>query len=232
MLAIGICAAPRPGGVSYLPQTLNSLTSQFSGPVHVFGEPGAVFPEPCDKIVQIHTNKRRLGNWRNWQQMATWLLTHTVAPYLMTCEDDILLHPCALEKVARFVPLLPVDSWNFISLYTSGKYRNEGSSTLEGLVSFDRVRVWGACCYLFSRAALGRILDHPLAQTWSGTQPGMEFPDGVDHAVCDITAAIRRRNYRGLNYYCRPSLVQHIGEHSAVNNRGLDAGRTAADFSA
>lgn len=98
-----------------------------------------------------------------------------------------------------------------------------------GLHALNPVKLWGACCWLFQREILHKIVFHPLAQTWNGGTPQPRPPEkiiGTDVAVGNVVRALHLPMY-----FFQPSLAQHIGRHSTVGNgAGLTQGRRALDF--
>ena len=87
LLAIGMTTAPRTSPT--LETTLDSLRhGQFSQTVHLFAEPSSLTRSWKWQDVVVHQNKRQLGCYPNWLQMAEWLVDETDCPFLLLLEDD------------------------------------------------------------------------------------------------------------------------------------------------
>src|SRR5262245_17389135 len=91
-LEIALITAPRP--VRTVDRSIQELRQAgFTQEIQVFAEPDSrVEPQPG---LQVRTNAQRLGLWRNWLHAATYMLANRTAPFILICEDDIRLAPCA-----------------------------------------------------------------------------------------------------------------------------------------
>lgn len=195
-LAIGVITAPRP--IPTLPQTLAELRrGGFTQPVHVFAEPFA--PVPDAPGVVAHRNPTRLGMWANWAAAARWLLAGTDAPFVLVCEDDVRLCPCAALALRHAADTLPRDSWGYVSLYTPR--HNLGRAT--GAAGWRELRVgpgtWGALAWCFTRAGLAAVLDSRAVRTHTA-------PDDTDTVVSVAARELGLRCYSHV-----PSLGDHTG---------------------
>jgi len=195
-LSIGVTTAPRP--VPTIARTLREIfSSGFEGPVHLFAEPNSFVPD-CSGI-QLHQNVSKLGLWKNWHQAACKLLSETAAPYILICQDDILLAKGAAKYLQETMKTLPHQSLGFVSLYTP-HHNVKGQVVNRGWQAIDLgCNAWGALAYCFTRESLGALLQSRTILFHQGDKSA----DGI------ISLAYKRKNRK--TWYHIPSLCSHIG---------------------
>lgn len=98
-LVAGVTTAPRPSGVNYLGQTMESFARAGVRRLEVFAEPGSEFDA---RAGAWRENPRRLGNWHNWRNMAFSLLKSS-HDWILTAEDDVELRADAFDVVNEFL---------------------------------------------------------------------------------------------------------------------------------
>jgi hypothetical protein len=195
-LALAMISAPRPQ-----PTWERSLAELrrggFHQTVHIFQEP-ATGIRPGLGIV-VHSNRRRLGIWRNWLQAAKHLLERTNASLLMICEDDLAMCPTAAAALKQGLAKIPSGRFGVASLYTPLHNVGEGPVTLGWQTTTIGRTTWGATVYCFSRRSLTEILSSaPVRNTGA-----FGHTDSIIGAAC---VAIGRKMFSHL-----PSLVDHTG---------------------
>lgn len=209
--------------------------------IEVSGWEPIVFAEPGSTKTSHRTvsNEKRLGVWHNWLNSACYMLRETDYDYIMTVQDDSLLHPEAGDFVCRMD--WPIDA-AFVSLYTPKHYSIiKGSVKNTGVNRIRTCSLWGACCLLWSRDSLQRVVSHPRAETWAGARPRSNNPEVYakrkenPHLIANSDTAIGMivNKLRLGMYFVDPSPVQHIAKHSTIShggNRGRRNCWRCADF--
>lgn len=196
LVAVAMVTAPRP--VQTVDRSLAELRrAGFQQTIHVFAEPKSdVRP---DVGLRLTTHRRRKGMWRNWKFAARWMFERTDAPFILICEDDIELSPCAAWGLQHAIDTLPHESWGFASLYTP-VHNVAGLPDADGWQDVPvRRGLWGALAYCFTREGLKEILQTHTVKNHRG-------PKGTDWIVSTAVAEAKRRCY-----FHRPSLGGHTG---------------------
>lgn len=213
-----------------------------------------VFAEPDSPATDAltYTAPTRLGVWHNWLRSAHWALDNTSAAYILTVQDDALLHPDS----QAFLSALPwPNNAAFVSLYTPRLYSftspRQGFQPLPpGLRRIHTRSLWGALALVWERSALAAALAHPLAASWLGakprryitvegrrhrrTRPEIEAiyqhrrqdPATIansDTAIGKLCNAIQRPMY-----FVDPSAVCHLAKFSSITNHGGNTGNRQA----
>jgi glycosyltransferase involved in cell wall biosynthesis len=214
-LSIAIITAPRP--VPTIDLTIVELRhGGFHQPLTVFAEPGSRIDDSPGVIVR--RNPECLGLWGNWLQAAAALLTETDSPFVMICEDDLLLSRGAAAGLQQAMESLSHDSWGIASLYTplhNVRHQDGGGlgrmrrrrTVLGGGEGWRRLQSasahWGALAWCFTRESLEELLHSPAVLLHPGTQ-------GTDSIV---SAALRETGRRFYSHI--PSLCGHSGAHNS-----------------
>lgn len=182
-----VTTCPRPGGVSYLESTLESLHAAGFDPLVVSDADGA-------------------GSWPTMQKALRTLMEMGADAYAVF-QDDIKaargLRGWLDDQFSHWSPQLTAESWikaGVFSLYTASvNHVRPGWFTLDDLGAY---RPYGACALLFPRHAAELLLSKPVNH-------GFRF--GTDTSVATFT-----RKY-GLEYWMfSPSLIEHVGAQSAI----------------
>jgi len=219
---VGITTAPRNNPT--LERCVRSVRRTGWEPV-VFAEPGSI-ETTCETVA----NEERLGVWHNWYAMAKYALG-TGAKYIVTLQDDIVIHPDTFEYAAEVI-----DNYEgFLSLYTSKKY---GYRRDPGIIRIRTKSLWGACALIFHREALEQVVTHPIAKEWLGARPKTkctreatyEGRRANPHKVANSDTAIGKcMNARKLPMWTvNPSPARHIATHSTISHGGNQGRRNCS----
>lgn len=199
-LAIGITTAPR-----QRPLLAQQLVSMFAAgcpsPIEIFAEPGTARITTSEAGLAVdgwlwRESPERLGCWPNWLRAADWLLTHTEAPYIMICEDDVEFCPAAFTALYAGINQQHADVGVYSLFNPIHNYLEASRLQLGWHALNDRGEPWGTQAMCFPRKSLERAL-HEIDRT----------PDkGTDHL---LWAQFQRLS---LKWYTHaPSLVEHLG---------------------
>lgn len=219
LFAVGMTTAPRPERTVF--HSLAELRlGGFPQTIHLFAEPGSAIEPPPNVVVR--ENAERLGMWANWLQAARTLLDETSAPFLLLCEDDIKLLPCAALGLQHGMTSLPAESFGVASLYTP--YHN--FRMMEPIVGWHPLDLslytaWGSLAYCFRRESLAALLESEPVRKHAGHKD----TDAVVGIACRAT---------DRRYYCHlPSLCAHAGGEISTEGHANQAGEfLAVGFSA
>lgn len=213
--AIAVLTAPRTE--RFVDQTLDQLRNAgFDQHIYVFEEPGtAVAPR---ENISVLTNPHRLGIWPNWLNVASWMLCETREPFILICEDDILLRSDAALALEYAVSTLPHHNFGVASLFTPWANLN-GYLPLGGWCPLDlKGKGWGAQTYCLSRTSLRALVEACCASP--------PHPNGLtDIIVTRVMQQLGRICYTHL-----PSLAAHAAEGISTWNRVAEHGMQAVQF--
>lgn len=215
--AVGMTTAPRK--VPTVERSIASLARAGWKHVMLFAEPGTEVPEKNQLTVTYRSS--RLGGWGNWfLALSELYLRRPKADAFMVVQDDILL--CNNLRPYLEAKLWPQDRAGVISIYRSSYYEANQQgfhsiSTNHGLI--------GALALVFSNTAVRAFLTNKRV---------------IAHCLQDAPASHRQID-TVIGNWCRlaampafvhtPSLVQHIGDESAIWDAAENEGRrVAADF--
>lgn len=192
--SVGVTTAPR--RESTLNRCAQSLQTAGWNPT-VFAEPESAIPD--DLTCPVVMRRDRLGVWHNWLTMVRELLDQSPdADYVLTVQDDTVLHPQAKQVVEELG--WPHPATGLLMLYTPHHYSHycqvvdaKGVLRLEtwdwkrarkaardhstsvrmaehppGCRIVEEPTLWGACALVFPREVLAQVADHPVASTWQG----------------------------------------------------------------
>lgn len=246
-IAVGITCAPRT--TMYLEQTIRSLKHQPVTRVQFYAEPGT--PRPAEGASWWDEHNERQGNWRNWLYAATYLPNYVYADYYIIAEDDVVFAEGAIAALQTLLPLCVEHSeiyssagFGFLSLYRGGTHQTRVTK-LHGsiatlaypalLAKCQTVsRLWGACAMAFSRRSLNRIRYTDVTAAWEGLPASQERIERLGPAEVDGRDIVINQSAKSLGmatWFMYPSIVQHIGAESTVDNQqGLSLSRRATDY--
>lgn len=234
MLICGITTAPRDQGAYYLDQTVASLFAAEAMLVHISAEPGSKITEAPSVLWPYCAvwNQQKLGNWSNWRACSERVLRlakERNEKFVVTCEDDVVFHPDALNFANSELARLQEEGEKvgFLALYTSSIYQR---AIPEGTHYYRAKSLWGACALAWPVESLRAVLDHPFSQKWRGMGPN---PPPVGHPdICHADTCIGETLIKlGLKtFFCNPAYVKHIGEVSSLRKVKLTPERNCAHF--
>lgn len=211
--AVGVTAAPR--AKPTLEPSLRSLATAGWRDAIVFAEPGTPIPDWLERhrLVQRPVT---LGAWPNWLlSLQELTLRYPWADAYLLCQDDVLYTRDLRTYLEH--SLWPMEKVGVVSLHTAlhQERGNRGFSALEK----NEVMAWGAQAYVFPNAAARSLLRSAIATNHRnrGPRSGLCNIDTVVGQWCDLS---------GLPYLVHsPSPTQHIGDASAIWERGDTIGR-------
>lgn len=184
-----VTTCPRPGGISYLEGTLESL--------HAAG---------FDPIVVSDTDGQ--GSWPTMQKALRTLMEMGADAYAVFQDDIKAAKGLRAWLDENLWPSLPLrnggqavsESIGVVSLYTASvNHICSGWFTLDDLPKYQP---YGACALLFPRHAAELLLSKPINH-------GFRF--GTDTSVATFT-----RKYQLQYWMFSPSLIEHVGAQSAI----------------
>lgn len=217
--AAGMTTAPR--GEATLERTVSSLAAAGWSSPRLFVEPETALPVNGRELERTDRDLR-LGAYPNFfLGLAELLLRHPQADAYLMVQDDVVFCRGVRAYLERL--LWPAGEIGVISLYCPSQW-SRGKEP--GFHPEDRGwQAWGAHAYVFSNLSIRQFLGHPLAldHRLYGPAEGMRNVDSVVGQWCRLA---------GLPYYVHvPSLVQHVGNASAIYPAAMLSGnRVAADF--
>lgn len=237
-MIIGITTAPRPDRASYLSKTIDSACSAGFGEIFVSAEPGkdvGVFPE-CSEYISCNCfrNEKTLGNYGNFRRLAEILILEAYEnEIIVTAEDDVEFCDNAAKKIVDFMqPFLvgreKAKDFGFFAAYSSSCHQEhlQPNST----APLKTTSLWGACCLAWTKESLRALLDHKIFKEWRGmdeNKPSIGDPKikHVDTCISKVMDKLDRKMY-----FCRPSLVRHIGVVSSLRKKAWTPDRNCNDF--
>lgn len=217
-MIIGITTAPRPFGINYLPETVNSLRAAGGENIVVFSEPGFDYGVVNEIDFNVVLWPRRLGNWGNWLLSAIKLIGLSKAigvKYIATCEDDIQFSSktslAGAEAILDSLQHQYDGSTGPLLLYTSSVYQNRMKSPIEVI---DSRSLCGSCAMLWPIEALKRVVECNRAKNWRGIGSKASGADVMHSDTCIGLCC----NDLGLRVFAmKPSPVQHVGVVSSLH---------------
>ena len=238
-----ICAvitSPRKNGVSYLSDTLTSMFEAGVAAMIVSGEPEsdmmtAAWEVPAQARIYFHHNEKRLGNHANWMNAARMAISGEYSRSLngskiddniiAICEDDIVFSDKCVPVAESVVRLCDGPDFGFVAAYTSEVYSDRIPPDCE-IKTFSTYSMWGACCLVFTRESLSKIVNNEHMLNWTGIAKDLPVghPD-IQHVDTAIGETMLELGLKG--WFLRNSLVQHIGEVSSLTESGLTEGRVS-----
>jgi len=209
-----VLTAPRPAGMSYLEQTLDSLAAAgpWNGPKIILsdGDVGLTAPPPGWAHVLQPAQGQAKAMWSAFR-----LALAMDANYLTFFEDDVHLCRNALPYIeAREVP----DGLAFVTWFdATRRMAPEPGLFHERLSASEGKHFQGACALTLPARTLQMAVKHSMVASW----PLRTYGDGLLGKVLD-----------GMDYGVHiPNLVQHVGAVSAAGNPGgLTQGRSSPTY--
>lgn len=211
----------------YLEDTLQSISK--------CGWTPTVFAEPGSTKTAFNTLmwEKRQGLWHNWQAAARWAIAQNTK-YIMTVQDDCLIHP-ETKLLLDKLPELP--NMGFLSLYTPSHYQeDQNGNPVKGLYTVAVNSVWGALALIFERDILINLLDDVRAKNWIGIKPTnasaswrsgqIDHPDRIKNSDY-IIGSILSYTFGRYLYYLSPSPCFHSARYSSVGHSGNGGKRNA-----
>lgn len=233
----GICTSPREGGISYLRKTCESLIAAGGTYPTVFAEPSSPFDDIKDlvtgQLVVWIQRPTRFGNWRNWKEMARYLISLANGfdeEYILTSEDDCIYAENAIPLAELHLNTLIAakEPVGCILVYTSAIYQRGKE---RGVFPIQTTSLWGACAIAWPKRSLQAVIECRRAQRWQGADashlPHPGSPD-IAHADTAISCCLDDLNLK--IFALNPALAQHIGEVSGLRNVRLTDERQAKFF--
>lgn len=194
-------------------RALESLrTAGFQVQVHVFAEPGTwdQVERPAAERTPMHDHATARGCFHNWGHALTYLLTQTVAPWLLVVQDDAVWIPGAAEVLCAGA----IDRMNlrtgFLSPYVTTQDVPPGATNgwSECRSGWD---LCGALAFCLPRDAAQDLLGHSRFIRHSKDQQ-------VDAVVAASMLDLGRPSYVHV-----PSLVDHVGTTSTLGHDSVTA---------
>lgn len=231
---IGITTAPRPEGVCYLGETIESIgRAGLTGGLHVRAEPGSDLSgiRYATGPVVVSNNITRKGNHNNFLALAMDLVEFSTAfgeKYVTTCEDDVVFSGNSEPFIRESLDKLTAkdDKFGFLALYTSSIYQR---AIPEGIHYYKAKSLWGACALAWTVDSLKAVITHKDFVGWRGLDSN---PPPVGHPdVCHVDTCIGNVLIKlGLRtYFMNPCVVDHRGEISSLRKVKLTDERKAAN---
>jgi len=203
-LAIGLITAPR--APTLITETLASIRGAgFDQNISIFAEPGSTFPN--DKDLQIHENRDRLGNVRNWLAAASRMRAKEW-DFLLMCEDDFTLCRSSKHCLYQLIETKGGDAdFGLASLYTPT--RNIKKVNLDEQAGWVPLPVgsagWGAQALCFSRRSFTSYM--------GSAEVGLLDPEAE---FIDISVYSCFKRLGLATYFHLPSLARHDGRNCST----------------
>jgi hypothetical protein len=202
--AVGVTTAPREAPT--LLECLTSLSRAGWPAPRLFVDGPVPIPDEFADLPRTH-REPRLGAWPNYYLALTELLMREPsADAYMIVQDDTLFSSLSGLRVYLERILWPGRQPGVASLFCS----RADTQPQAGWYRFEGVWVWCALAFVFSRAAAQRFMaDRDVVlHRWSKTRNGL----------ADISWRVGKWAHSNdvPIYYPTPSLVQHIGDVSAL----------------
>ena len=207
---------------NYAQQAITSFrTVGFTEPLHVFVEPGAEVHLPKSRYgLVVHSNKRKLGCFRNFKRAATHLTGCTDAEWLLLLQDDAIWRADGATLLYTALESFDAQSVGFISPYTSkamiGKKhlaafakRRADSPVRWVPCKFYNNAFWGAVALCFPRASMLKMQAHK------------RYTQHKHHRKLDVVVGNVMRDLRLPMFVALPSVVDHIGRWSTLGRHRL-----------
>jgi len=232
---LGITTAPRPDGVQYLENTLISAKKagfhrvilccdDIMPPLEQFGD--ECFPSGG---IQVFVNPKRLGNYGNFKELAEKVLhfSDDNEP-IVTAEDDIEFCSDAHKQILLDMAFTPIDDFGFFAAYSSSCHQNH--LLPNSVAPLKTTSLWGACCLVWTKESLQALVNHKTFKEWRGLDDnrysiGDPRIKHVDTCISKVMDKLDRKMY-----FCRPSLVRHIGTISSLRKKAWTPDRNCNEF--
>lgn len=233
-MIIGITTAPRPNGVSYLKQTIESLRAAGGDQIIVFAEPGSDMSAVAslgykstlkdtiwqNPVVWYIPEENRLGNYTNWirasRSMLRWPRERNES-YILMCEDDVQFSQNSLAEAEATITSLQAEhgeSTGPLLVYTSSVYQDRMEP---GIKIIDSRSLCGSCAMLWPVAALKRVVECDRAKNWRGIS-GQDSGAEIHHSDTAIGLCC---DDLGLRVFAASHCwAQHIGVVSSLHQFG------------
>lgn len=237
-MILGITTAPRPGGERYLSKTIGSAYSAGFCRMVISAEPVTdvgEFPE-CSEFVSCDCfrNDKVLGNYGNFKALAEkLLLLCDDDDVIVTAEDDIEFCADAAKKIINFMqPFLAgrekSKDFGFFAAFSSSCH--QGHLQPNSIAPLKTTSLWGACSLVWTKESLQALLDHRIFKEWRGLDDnrysiGDPRIKHVDTCISKVMDKLDRKMY-----FCRPSLVKHIGVASSLRKKAWTPDRNCNEF--
>jgi hypothetical protein len=201
--SIGVTTAPR--AVPTLGDCLASLAAAGWDRPRLFVDGAVAIPPEFDHLPRTDRSPR-VGAWPNYYlALAEMLMREPEADAYMLVQDDTLFAGFDVRDYLERI-LWPGRRPGVVSLFCSQAYTQD----TPGWTPFRGAWIWCALAFVFPRETAQRFLSDPdvVLHRWSQTRNGLA---DIDYRVGQWAAA------RDVPIqYPTPSLVQHIGEVSAL----------------
>lgn len=236
-MILGITTAPRPDGVIYIERTVQSALDAGFSDILIVGEPGADISH-LSKLPGVVASKNQCvrGNYGNFRYLAKSLIelddlfNHEI---ILTAEDDVEFCVDAAKKIVDFMqPFLAerekAKDFGFFAAYSSSCHQEHlqpGS-----IAAMKTTSLWGACCLAWTKESLRDLLDHRIFKEWRGLDDN-RYAIGdprIKHVDTCISKAMDKLDRK--MYFCRPSLVRHIGVVSSLRKKAWTPDRNCNEF--
>ena len=198
-----------------------------------------VYAEPGSEATDAKTiwNQQRLGIWHNWLASVRHSLETTSQPFIITAQDDIAIHPQAKDLANEIIERGSPYTDGFFSFYTPRHYaRNRYAGP--GIKKVNTKSLWGACCLMWKREVLEKVIADPLVEKWIGAPVRTksarkriyERRRNDPSLVANSDTAIGKI-VRGMElpmYFVVPSPAIHIARYSSISHGGNHGNRNCA----
>jgi hypothetical protein len=208
--AIGVVTAPRKQAT--LERCLSSMVAAGWESIRIFAEPETDIPEAF-RGFPITQRDQVCGAWLNWYLglQELWGRDPNADAYMIAQDDVIFMPPDGQRSLREFLEgaLWPEENPGFVSLYCSKAYNRP----TYGWHRLHKAWVWGACAMIFPRESLINFLA-TSAMDWTRKQKKRQ--------VDTIVGIWAEKKHKG-QWFCYPSLAQHIGQTSTIWGKGNTA---------
>ena len=199
-IASAVTTSPRPNGVSYLQETLNSL--------HVAGFDPDVLNDPDFG-----------GAWPALRKALAWLLETTKADGLAVFQDDVLAAKGLCGWLESNGWPIPVEQIGVMSLYTAGANTLTGGFGWYSSGDLPVFSPWGACGLLFPRHSAEKLVANPPCKAM------LQGSDSHTYTHCRLNGLKFLMHTPSLLQH-----VGAVGSIGIGDNRGLTEERKARLF--
>jgi hypothetical protein len=202
--AVGVTTAPREAPT--LTRCVESLAHAGWPALRLFVDGPVAIPEEFAGLSRTH-REPQIGAWPNYYlALVELMMREPAAQAYMIVQDDVLFARDSQIRDYLEHVLWPGERPGIASLFCSRAY----TTSQAGWHLIEGVWTWGALAFVFSQEAAQRFLaDRDVVlHRWSRKRNGL----------ADISRTVGQWAYENdiPVYYPTPSLVQHIGEVSAI----------------
>jgi len=218
-LALAMITADRPGHPTIHSSLISLRAAGFKQAVHIFTEAGSVSDKRLlrgDPKLMIFRQKTITGCFPNWKRCATWMLSNTVAEWIMIMQDDISWCTAGQEIMAHTLNCcdrgvgIPRYRLGVLSPYTSPAMVSPaatGYGWTEARFYGKTTSLWGALALCFPRESLDKLLKNKRFIEHDSVR-------ALDYVVGD-TFRNHMEPPMGVKVHM-PSLVDHTGDNSTI----------------